>query len=445
MPHPHLIENPELSSPAEEQGSLDSRLIHGDNLPVLTALQREFRGAVQCIYVDPPYNTGNAFEQYGDSVPHDEWLAMMRDRLQLLHGFLNESGTLFMHLDGNELCYCMAVADEIFGRVNRIAIVTFKQSSVSGPKVINAGLVNTASYIVVYSRSRSRWKAAKIYVSTVRDRRYNKFIEHYEQPIDAWRLIPLNEAFARSETRDLDAFVLANAERIVRKARTSPKDIAEAARVVLGLSDQQHGRVFRAGRPGKNDMFFLDGEQLIFYSSKVREVDGQRVTAQALSTIWDDLLSNDIAREGSVTFRKGKKPERLIKRVLEIATNPGDIVLDCFAGSGTTGAVAHKMGRRWIMVEKGEHCRTHIVPRMKAVIDGTDLGGVSKVLGWNGGGGFRYFEIGSAGVSEVSASTPRPPASLKPLPAGVDLDDFLESHSLLDEEEASGRGRRRRR
>jgi adenine-specific DNA-methyltransferase len=144
---------------------------------------------------------------------------------------------------------------------------------------------------------------------------------------------------------------------------------------------------------GKADYYFLNGEQLLFYKSKVKEVDGQSIAGVALSNIWDDLLSNNLHNEGGVEFPKGKKPEALIKRIFELTTAPGDWVLDSFAGSGTTGAVAHKMARHWIMVELGEHCHTLVIPRLRRVIDGADTSGITQSENWTGGGGFRYYRL----------------------------------------------------
>jgi adenine-specific DNA-methyltransferase len=154
-----------------------------------------------------------------------------------------------------------------------------------------------------------------------------------------------------------------------------------------------HGRVFRSERSGKEDYYFLDGEQLLFYRSKTRYINGKITTAAAASNIWDDLLSNNLHKEGGVAFPNGKKPEFLLKRILELSTEFGDIVLDSFAGSGTTGAVAHKMGRRWLMAELGEHCHTHVLPRLKSVVNGSDVSGITEAVDWKGGGGFRYYRI----------------------------------------------------
>ncbi len=170
-------------------------------------------------------------------------------------------------------------------------------------------------------------------------------------------------------------------------------DVNSDAQAALKQSQENPSTVFRSARQGKDDYYFLAGEQLVFYKSKTKTIDGRATTASPLTNLWDDLLSNNLHNEGGVVFPNGKKPESLVKRCLELSTNPGDLVLDSFAGSGTTGAVAHKMGRRWIMVELGEHCHTHIIPRLKKVIDGEDAGGVTEAAGWQGGGGFRYYAL----------------------------------------------------
>jgi adenine-specific DNA-methyltransferase len=146
-------------------------------------------------------------------------------------------------------------------------------------------------------------------------------------------------------------------------------------------------------REEHSDLYLIGGQRILFYSEKLKFIDGSYVAGEPLTTLWDDILSNNLHKEGGVEFPKGKKPEALIKRCLDLATSRGDLVLDSFAGSGTTGAVAQKMGRRWIMVELGEHCHTHVIPRLKNVIDGHAPGGISQAVGWKGGGGFRYYQL----------------------------------------------------
>ncbi len=407
-----LLEDPSKSYHAAQRKSetdlFDNRLIFGDNLLALKALEQEFAGKVKCVYIDPPFNTKQAFDYYDDSLEHSVWLTLIRDRIQMLHRLLHSTGSLFIHIDDNELGYLIALVDEIFGRSNRISVIAFKQSSTSGPKAINPGLVTTANFILYYAKDKTQWQPFRTYVSTGRDDRYNKFVENFEASSERWQLINLKDAFCRQHKKDweelrcrfadkleskIEEFVLANSERVVRTARVAPSDVNEEARKVLRMSIDCPGKVFQSSREDKEDYFFLNGEQMVFYKQKTRLINGKLSTASPASNIWDDLLSNNLHNEGGVSFPDGKKPEFLLKRILELSTQPGDLVLDSFAGSGTTGAVAHKMGRRWIMVELGEHCHTHIIPRLKKVIDGDDPGGISKAVDWQGGGGFRYFRL----------------------------------------------------
>ena len=407
-----LVEDPEKSYHAPhrvgENDFFDNKLIFGDNLLALKALEQEYAGKVKCVYIDPPFNTVEAFEHYDDGVEHSLWLSLLRDRITLLHSLLHPTGTLAIHIDDNELCYLTALTDEIFFRRNRINIITFKQSSVSGPKSINPGLVSTANYILIYAKNKELWKPNRIYQKTARDPRYSRYIANMKECHSKWKLITLKKAFAafykiseeeiKAKFADkleekLEEFVIKNAESVVRTARVADKDVNETAREALAASRTITNEVQFAARDGKSDYYFLGGEQLIFYSSKVQIIDGQPTTALAASNLWDDLLSNNLHKEGDVSFKKGKKPEGLIKRIIEFATNPGDLVLDSFLGSGTTAAVAHKMGRRWIGIELGEHCHTHCIPRLQKVIDGEDSGGITKAVEWQGGGGFRYYKL----------------------------------------------------
>lgn len=408
-----LLEDPEKSYHAKFRVSdndiFDNRLIFGDNLLALKALEQEFTGKVKCIYIDPPFNTKQAFEYYDDGVEHSVWLSLLRDRINLLHSLLSPDGSLFIHIDDNELAYLTVLVDEIFGRENRISIITFKQSSASGPKAINPGIVTTTNFLLYYVKDKRQWNPNRVFVSAPRDDRYSKFIINFESGYEDWKLINLKDAFLQYEQlktwnaakqkyldkleEKITQFVVTNSEKVVRTARVAPKDVNENARQTLQLSVNNPGKVYRSLREDKDDYFFYNGEQLVFYKAKTKIIDSKITTASPLTNMWDDLLSNNLHNEGGVSFPNGKKPEALVKRVIELSTNPGDLVLDSFAGSGTTGAVAHKMGRRWIMIELGEHCHTHIIPRLQKVIDGADQGGISKAVNWQGGGGFRYYKL----------------------------------------------------
>ena len=406
-----LLEDPEKSYHAKhrvtDKDIFDNLLIFGDNLLALKSLVYEFAGKVKCIYIDPPFNTQQAFEFYEDGIEHSLWLTLMRDRLTILHNLLHEDGNIFIHIDDNELAYLIAITDEIFQRSNRVSIITFKQGSATGHKSINPGCITNTNFILWYCKSRERWNPNRIFTARGRNDRYNQFIYNRSQHFSNWEIVPLSNAFARSlgvEPRKLKKifpdfeerigeFVLSNAESVVQLARPYYEGVSKDAKQLIDISKKEPDKVFCLPRDSYSDMYFKRGERIIFYSDTLKEIDGKLLPGEPLTTLWDDIPSHNLHNEGGVEFPKGKKPEALIKRCLDLVSSPGDLVLDSFAGSGTTGAVAQKMGRRWIMVELGEHCHTHIIPRLKKVIDGDDSGGITKAVNWKGGGGFRYYRL----------------------------------------------------
>lgn len=408
-----LIEDPAKSYHAAarvtDNDIFDNVLIRGDNLLALKALEAEYAGKVKCVYIDPPFNTQQAFDHYDDGLEHSLWLSLIRDRLEIIHRLMAPAGTMFIHIDDNELAYLTVLADEIFGRRNRISIATFKQGAATGHKSINPGLVNTSNFILIYAKDKATWKPNRVFTARFeRDKRYGQFIENVTDPYTEWRFCTLIYAFAKSQgipekavkkalgddfENELAKFVSANAVSVVRLARPDYKAVSTAAREKIDESRDAPSRIFRLERTDNSDMYFHKGERILFYSDKLKLVDGEYVPGEPLTSIWDDILSNNLHNEGGVDFPKGKKPEALIKRCLDLSTERGDIILDSFAGSGTTGAVAQKMGRRWIMVELREQADTHILPRMRRVVDGQDLSGVTSAMKWKGGGGFRYYEL----------------------------------------------------
>lgn len=406
LPYRLLEEVSDLSAGDLGSGNM---LIQGDNMDALKALLPFYAGRVKCIYIDPPFNTGEAFEHYDDNLEHSIWLGMIYPRLAMLRELLSEDGTIVVHLDANEVAYAMVILDEIMGRQNRTYIVTFKQSAPKGHKTINPGLVTTANYLLIYSKSKARWTPNRAFASRPRDKRYGSFIENIADDMQEWRLTTVNQAFCRSlglsklgdaknllkqnfDTR-LDQFVLDHADQVVQPVSPDTDEVAKETQDLIALSEQNPTRTYRIDRDEKLPIILRAGKRWLFYSSKLRMIDGHYTTGEALSNIWDDLLSNNLHNEGNVQFPKGKKPEGLIKRVLDLFSSPGDLVLDSFLGSGTTAAVAHKMGRRWIGIEMGDHAVTHCAPRLQKVIDG-EQGGVSKSVGWQGGGGFRFYRLG---------------------------------------------------
>jgi adenine-specific DNA-methyltransferase len=388
----------------------DNLLIQGDNLLALKALVPFYAGRVKCVYADPPFNTEQAFEHYDDKLEHSQWLSLMYPRLVVTRQLLSNDGSIFLHIDDNEIGYLIAISDEVFGRENRVAIATFKQGSATGHKAINPGMVNTTNFLVVYAKNKPHWKPTRLYTNRDRDTRYNQFLVNPEADYSHWDLIPLSKAFSgynggkkiatlRKELgneeyeEQLNRFVINNAARVIRPARPDYESVSEVARQAINQSKANPDELVLLRRDSYSDMFFKGGERWIFYKDKLKEIDGEFVAGEPLTTLWDDVLSNNLHNEGGVSFPKGKKPEALVKRILELSTSHNDVVLDSFLGSGTTAAVAHKMGRRYIGIEMKAQANTHCIPRLRSVISG-EQGGISKHVNWRGGGGFRFYTLG---------------------------------------------------
>ncbi|WP_267248702.1 site-specific DNA-methyltransferase [Yersinia sp. Marseille-Q5920] len=399
-----------LEDKALSYGDVDSEnlLIHGDNLLALKALEQKYAGKVKCAYIDPPFNTGEAFENYDDGLEHSQWLTLIRDRIEIIQRLLSIDGTFFVHIDDNELGYLIVLLDEIFGRQNRVNIVTFKQGSATGHKSINPGLVTTTNYLIVYAKSKQHWKPNRLFTARERDSRYSQYIVNIDEHYSTWKYKPLGSVFAESlkmkpsEAKKtlgdnyegkLNDFVLINAERVIRTARPDYNSVGQNVRDIIDLSKENEDEILKLEREGYPDMYFTKGDRILFYKDKLKNVDGQLVAGEPLTNLWADILSNNLHKEGGIKFPKGKKPEFLIKRILDLCSSPNDLILDSFAGSGTTAAVAHKMNRRWITIELGDQAFTHVQPRLKRVVTGIDQDGVSKAVNWKGGGGFRYLRL----------------------------------------------------
>lgn len=399
-----------LEDKALSYGDVDSEnlLIHGDNLLALKALEQKYAGKVKCAYIDPPFNTGEAFENYDDGLEHSQWLTLIRDRIEIIQRLLSIDGTFFVHIDDNELGYLIVLLDELFGRQNRVNIVTFKQGSATGHKSINPGLVTTTNYLVVYAKSKQHWKPNRLFTARERDSRYSQYIVNIDEHYSTWKFKPLGSAFAESlkmkpsevkkslgdnYEKKLNEFVLNNAERVIRTARPDYNSVGQNVRYIIDLSKEKEGLILKLEREGYPDMYFTKGDRILFYKDKLKNVDGHLVAGEPLTNLWSDILSNNLHKEGGIKFPKGKKPEFLIKRILDLCSSPNDLILDSFAGSGTTAAAAHKMNRRWITIELGDQAYTHVQPRLKRVVTGVDQDGVSKAVNWQGGGGFHYLRL----------------------------------------------------
>lgn len=408
-----LIEDPEKSYHSDKKITdndlFDNKLVFGDNLLALKALEQEYTGKVKCIYIDPPFNTGAAFEHYDDGIEHSLWLSLMKERLIILRKLLTDDGAIFLHLDDNESAYCKLLLDEVFGRDNYLNQIINSTNKPFGFKSTATNLFKQANHIFLYAKEKDSFKfnPEKLFVEKGYDGAYKFMFSNMDEEESKWKWCNLRDVVARENKFEsakeakkalgdlfeakVAEYALLHADSVFRTASVSGgaylkrKDTIEKSKTIKD----------RITRHPDDDMNyqFIGGERVLYYKERLQDIDGYRVPVELLTDIWNDISIEGLANEGGVDFPKGKKPEALIKRCISLITSPGDIVLDSFAGSGTTGAVAHKMGRRWIMVELGEHCHTHIIPRMQKVIDGTDQGGISKAVNWRGGGGFRYYRL----------------------------------------------------
>lgn len=360
------------------------------------------------VFIDPPFNTGQAFENYDDNLEMSIWLDLMRSRLQIIHTLLKDDGTLFVHIDDQNLPYLTLLLDEIFGKQNRLYLITFKQGAATGHKAINPGCVTTTNFILIYSKSKEHWHPNRLYTNRgSRDKRYGNFITNINDPFPSWNLITLTEAFAeerklsikearafiKSYPEQMDQFVLEHCESVIQLVNPDYNSVGAETRAMIDESRNKPNEILRQVRDVYSDIYLLNGKRIIFYRDKLKKVDGEYVPGEPLTTLWDDLLSNNLHNEGGVNFPKGKKPEALIKRCIELSSDLGDIVLDSFLGSGTTAAVAHKMKRRWIGIEMGKQAYTHCKPRIDDAIANNDASGITKSVDWQGGGGYHFYEV----------------------------------------------------
>lgn len=375
-----LIEDPEKSYHADKRVSdndiFDNMLIHGDNLLALKALEQDYAGRVKCIYIDPPYNTGNAFEHYDDGLEHSIWLSLMRERLELLKNLLREDGSIWISIDADESHYLKVLCDEIFGRNNFVDEVVWQRSY--APINLKKTLSRSHDNILVYAKSKSD------------DFELNK-LPRSINAVDRYKN-PDNDPRGPWTSGDISVGPVVK-EKVYEITTPSGRKVLPPEGYCWRLTKERLAEYIADNRI----WFGEDGNNTPRIKRFLSEVkDG--ITSM---TLWlrDEVGDNQEAkREIKALFKDisvfdTPKPERLIERVLTLGSNPGDLVLDSFLGSGTTAAVAHKMGRRWIGIELGEHCDTHCVPRLKKVIDGEDAGGITKSANWRGGGGFRYYNL----------------------------------------------------
>jgi len=364
-----------LHDSSKDYGDPDAEnmLIHGDNLLALKALEQQFAGKVKCIYIDPPYNTGSAFEHYDDNLEHSTWLSLMSPRLQILRNLLSDEGSIWISIDDDEGHYLKVLCDEIFGRSNFVNTVIWEKKY--SPQNDARWLSDSHDFVLVYAKNKSIWRPNLLPRTKEMNKRYKN---PDNDPRGPWKPGDL----LRKDVQQSGLYTIITpggrqcnppAGRSWRVPEYSFKEMVKENRIWFGKDGKNIPAIKR-------------------FLSDVK--DG--MTAMTIWKYSDVGHTQDATREATA-FNRGDpfstaKPERLIERILTLASNKNDIILDSFLGSGTTAAVAHKMGRRYIGIELGDHCYTHCIPRLKAVVDG-EQGGISKSVDWTGGGGFKFFEL----------------------------------------------------
>ena len=380
-----LLEDESLSYHAKTRrpnDHFDNVLIRGDNLLALKALEADYTGKLKCVFIDPPYNTGSAFEHYDDGVEHSIWLGLMRDRLEIIRTLLSEDGSLWITIDDNEAHYLKILCDEIFGRSNFIGNIIWEKSD--SPRMDASFISTRHDNLLVFSKKITSTAWNRLSVSEAPN--------HYDR---------VDQSGNRYYTKPLRAM---GGQGDSRSSRPT---------LYYALTAPDGTQVFPTKQDGTDGAWRWTKQKAEAEQNRIDWVKGKNGWSPYYRIYASDDMSRPVesiwphGQVGSNRTSKAElkllalevepfstpKPEALLQRIFEIATNPNDLVLDSFAGSGTTGAVAHKMGRRWIMVELGDHCETHIVPRLRKVIDGDDAGGITEYVDWKGGGGYRYYRL----------------------------------------------------
>jgi len=354
----------------------DNMLIHGDNLLALKALEAKYAGQVKCIYIDPPYNTGSAFEHYDDNFEHSKWLRLMYPRLEILRNLLSENGSIWVSIDDEECHYLKVIMDELFGRNNFVADVIWEKKY--SPQNAAKWLSDSHDHILCYALNKLNWRPNLLPRTAEMNARYTN---RDNDPRGEWKP---SDATAQAGHGTASQFYVLHAPNGMEYHLPSGRCWLYTEKVMLQkIADN---RIY-FGKNGKGV------PQVKKFLTEVKQ-------GVACKTLWfrNEVGDNQEGkREIKGLFDKlvfdTPKPERLIERVLTLATNPGDLVLDSFLGSGTTAAVAHKMNRRYIGIEMGDHAYTHCKVRLDKVIDGEDASGITKAVNWQGGGGYRFYEL----------------------------------------------------
>lgn len=408
----------------DENGTIrENLIIKGNNLLALHCLKKQFTGKVKVVYIDPPFNTDGDSFKYNDSFNHSSWLTFMKNRLEIANKLLRPDGCIYVHVDYIEQAYLQIIMDEIFSAENFIQIISVKTATPAGFKVVNPGPVNVTEFILMYAKNKKEYIHKRAYVHAEYQKDYQWVIENIKDTPSRWSIknikdIVIEEAgfkdlkeFAKAYPRVVgDAilnnlmgqYALQNADRVF--ATYAPHKPSGALREKVEESKTNKDVIVHFSREEYGDCFLLNGRLLAFYQKKLQAINGEVVPTQLLTDFWFDLSWDSLSNEGGVTLKNGKKPEALLQRIINLSSEPSEIILDFYLGSGTTAAVAHKMGRQYIGVEQLDYGDNDSVTRLKNVIgkkkkglvdefEDFDTSGISRAVKWQGGGDFVYCEL----------------------------------------------------
>ena len=382
-------------------------LINSENYQALKFLKEKYSKKIKCVYIDPPYNTGDDDFLYKDALIESSWLSLIYNRLEETTSFFKDGGTFSASIDINEVAHLTELLDVLLGKENRKANITIRRASISGAKVINPGPVNISENVIFYNNGISKWQPYNAYRERNYDSRYNSMIINPDANYQQWQFCSVLDAFAESigiqksklkrelgesYENELLKFVIANAKNIIRWASLDEDSVGNEAAELKRLSRAEPNKTFFLPREDANDYYIKNGNAILFYKDRLRWMGDGLVPVEQISDIWDDVLPNDLHNEGGVQLKKGKKPEKLINRIFEATTKEGEMVLDYFAGSATSGAVALKSNRKFINIEANEYFDDIPLRRLKNTLHG-DKSGVSNLYNWKGGGCFKYIRL----------------------------------------------------
>lgn len=403
-------------------------LINSENWQALNFLEQKLKNRVKLVYIDPPFNTGDDDFLYKDNMQHSSWMCMIIDRLRLIKKLMSKEAGIYAHIDYKEVANLKQLLEKAFGTENFVQLISVKAASPAGFKTVNPGPIDVTEYILFSVKSRNEFKFRKSYTPVEYDANYNLFIENVDADCNNWKFVSIIDALymqngikdnkeAKSKWGEhwrlirnnlVSVFALENNNKVV--SIRDPQKPTDDLKALLKKSIEDN-KLYEYKKGNGESSYAYKGGLLSFYSNKIKKLDGAYTPTELLTDFWNDISWAGIANEGNVKLKNGKKPERLLKRIIESTNdNSNDIVLDFFAGSGTTPSVSHKLGSRWIGVEMGKYFEDLTKRRLLNVLNGEQTG-ISKTQSWQGGGVFQYLKLeqyeDSLNNIEITSSAPQ--------------------------------------